>query len=325
MKGMIEMKLRVRSLCLLSLLSLGLSNAVVEGQNPAAHQHDKVVPDDHGGSLSDQIQALHAKVLELELLLRSQASGSASGMDMDSGMGGMGMMNMMKGKKMGMGGGMSGMGSGSSSSMDMDSGMGGMGMMNMMKGKGMGMGGSMSGMGGGSSSGMNMDSGMGMGGMGMMDMMKGKKMGMMGKMKGMGGEMVMTSALPGFPGASHLYHVGATDFYLDHGNHIALEGGQIARINAIKEKATLADATTDRSIEEAEQKLWELTAEAQPDAEKIESKIRQIEQLRGKQRISFIRAVGEAAKILKEEQIQMLTGSGVDSEESDSDTPEHKH
>lgn len=325
MKGMIEMKLRVRSLCLLSLLSLGLSNAVVEGQNPAAHQHDKVVPDDHGGSLSDQIQALHAKVLELELLLRSQASGSASGMDMDSGMGGMGMMNMMKGKKMGMGGSMSGMGSGSSSSMDMDSGMGGMGMMNMMKGKGMGMGGSMSGMGGGSSSGMNMDSGMGMGGMGMMDMMKGKKMGMMGKMKGMGGEMVMTSALPGFPGASHLYHVGATDFYLDHGNHIALEGGQIARINAIKEKATLADATTDRSIEEAEQKLWELTAEAQPDAEKIESKIRQIEQLRGKQRISFIRAVGEAAKILKEEQIQMLTGSGVDSEESDSDTPEHKH
>merc|ERR1711916_360537 len=234
-------------------------------------------------------------------------SGSSSSMDMDSGMGGMGMgmMNMMKGKKMGMGGGMSGMGSGSSSSMDMDSGMGGMGMMNMMKGKGMGMGGSMSGMGGGSSSGMNMDSGMGMGGMGMMDMMKGKKMGMMGKMKGMGGEMVMTSALPGFPGASHLYHVGATDFYLDHGNHIALEGGQIARINAIKEKATLADATTDRSIEEAEQKLWELTAEAQPDAEKIESKIRQIEQLRGKQRISFIRAVGEAAKILKEEQIQM--------------------
>ena len=32
--------------------------------------------------------------------------------------------------------------------------------------------------------------------------------------------MSMPSALPGFPGQSHLYHIGATGFFLDHPEHI---------------------------------------------------------------------------------------------------------
>ena len=43
----------------------------------------------------------------------------------------------------------------------------------------------------------------------------------MAKKKGMGG-MKMSSALPGFPGSSHLYHIGSTGFFLDHPTHITL-------------------------------------------------------------------------------------------------------
>ncbi len=62
-------------------------------------------------------------------------------------------------------------------------------------------------------------SGQGMPGMGGMGMMGGGGMSMMGQMKGMG-QMQMPSALPGFAGASHIYHIGSTNFFLDHPQHI---------------------------------------------------------------------------------------------------------
>ena len=148
-------------------------------------------------------------------------------------------------------------------------------------------------------------------------------MGMMGMMKGMGSDAMMISALPGFPGASHLYHIGATDFFLDHDDHLNLEREQIARINQIREKATLAGATSDRQVEEAEQELWELTAADEPEASKVESKIRDIERLKGEQRIGFIRSVGKAAKVLSEGQIKLLIGEqATESEDGDSS---HQH
>lgn len=167
-----------------------------------------------------------------------------------------------------------------------------------------------SGAGGAGMSGMpGMAGGAPSGGMGMMDMdMMNKGMEMMGMMKGMSG-MSMASALPGFPGASHLYHIGATGFFLDHGEHVKLTTEQQSRLNQIKEKASLEQATADRKIEEAEQQLWELTASDQPDAKAIETKIREIEKLRGDQRFAFIRAVGDAAKVLTHEQHQALTGA----------------
>ena len=120
--------------------------------------------------------------------------------------------------------------------------------------------------------------------------------------------MAMYSALPGFPGASHLYHIGATDFFLDHSQHIALSTEQRAALNKVKEHSLLAKGTSERAIEQAEQELWTLTASDQPDASKIEIKIREIGTLMGDKRLEFIHCVGEATKLLTDEQRKILTG-----------------
>ena len=137
----------------------------------------------------------------------------------------------------------------------------------------------------------------------------GGMMSMMGMM-GMGGGMAAMpqSALPGFPGASHLYHLGATDFFLDHPQHIALTTEQQAALNKVREQAQLAKSTADRAIQQAEQELWTLTAADQPDAAKIEGKLVEIAKLTGDERLAFIRAVGEASKLLTDEQRKILTG-----------------
>ena len=237
-------------------------------------------PADPNKDLVEQIKLLQAKVSRLEAAVAKIAppaggmagmGGPGGGMMMDNMMGGMG------GKK---GGGMPGMG-------------GMMGMDNMMMG---GMGGAPGGMPGmsGSGGGMMMDD---------MDMMG---MGSMGGSKGM--KMKMTAALPGFPGASHIYHIGATDFFLDHPEHITLSTEQKTKLAHTKQKAMTDKATAQRKIEEAEQQLWELTAADQPDAAKIDAKVREIEKLRGDQRMGFIRAVGEAAQVLTDDQRKILLG-----------------
>ncbi|GJL61700.1 MAG: hypothetical protein NPIRA04_03540 [Nitrospirales bacterium] len=156
-------------------------------------------------------------------------------------------------------------------------------------------------------------SGMGKEGMGTMGMgsrkMGMENMGMMGKMRTRKGRM-SGSALPGFPGASHLYHIGGTDFFLDHQEHITLSPQQELAINQIKEQALLTQATFDRQVEQAEQELWVLTSSDQPAIQRIEPKIRQIEKLKGDQRLGFFRAVGEAAQVLTEQQRQILLGTG---------------
>ena len=152
---------------------------------------------------------------------------------------------------------------------------------------------------------------MGMGnGQGMPRMNK-KNMGMMGKMgKGkMQKRGMPQSALPGFPGASHLYHIGATDFFLDHQKHITLTLQQESALNQIKEQALLSQATFDRQEEQAEQELWVLTSSDQPEIQRIEAKVRQIAKLQGDQRLAFIHAVGKAAKVLNQQQQQILVGT----------------
>ena len=148
--------------------------------------------------------------------------------------------------------------------------------------------------------------GMGMGGGGMMSM--DKMMGAMGMAPGAGTTMAMPSALPGFPGASHLYHVGSTGFFLDYADKLGLSVEQRSDLNAIKQRALSAQATTQRKIAEAEEALWTLTAAEQPDAAAIESKVREIEKLRSDQRLTFIRAVGDAGKILTADQQKMVHG-----------------
>ncbi len=265
--------------------------AAAAGQSTANHADASPPSPAASSDLAAELETLRHKVHQLEEQMKSTSGmggggSSMSGMSMgDKKKDGMGM-----GGGMGMKKGMSGMnmsgGSDSAGGMNMSSGQqsGGIGMgggMGMMKGMG-GMGGmSMSG-GSDSASGMSMSDGQQSGGMGMMGM--GGGMGMMGMMKGMGGGM---SGMSG----------------------IQLTTEQQAKLNQLKEKTLLNQASADRKIEEAEQELWELTAADQPDAEALESKIREVETLRGDQRLAFIRAVGEAAKVLTHEQHQVLTGA----------------
>ena len=169
--------------------------------------------------------------------------------------------------------------------------------------------------------GMKMGGGMdGMMGMGMM------RMRMMGRAPD---STLSRSALPGFPGVSHIYHVGAADFFLDHGEHITLTSDQLVQINKIKEKVLLEQSNYDRKIEQAEQDLWSLTAQDVPDVAKIESTLRTIGELQADQRIAFIRGVGDAAESLTAAQRELLIGQETPPPPAKADsapaTSDHKH
>ncbi len=258
-----------------------------------AHAAHTAAPTD-AAALAKQITELRDKVTRLEAALqKGQVAGTGA-----AGMKGMGSMPAKAGGSMkGMGGGTGGQ----MGMMDMDM-MGGMGgkmpAMGMMEDDMMG----------GMSGGMEDMDMMEM--MGMMGMAP-KSAGGMGGMKSMG-KMQMKAALPSFPGASHIYHVGATDFFLNHPEHISLTPKQKVDLGRLKEKAVLAKTSAQRKIDEAEQELWTLTSADEPEASKIEAKIREIEVLRGDQRMALIRAVGDAAKLLTDEQRQALLGTGAD-------------
>lgn len=273
--------------------------------------------------LAEQMAELRAKVSALEAALGhgatsggtggSPATGSGTagtGMNMGSGQAGAG--GMTPGAKA-MGGGMEAMpgmgspGGGGMSSMGGMPGGGGQGGMTKEMGMMPGMAG-----GGGMPNMPGMAGGMpGMSGGGMPGMSGGMK-DMMGMMNMMGmapsASMAGAAALPGFPGASHIYHVGGTDLFLDHGQHVGLTLPQRTTLGQLKERTTLDQASIDRKVEQAEQELWSLTAADQPDAAAVEAKVAEIEKLRGDKRLAFIRAVGEAAKVLTPEQRQILMG-----------------
>src|SRR6266568_2323807 len=147
-----------------------------------------------------------------------------------------------------------------------------------------------------------------MGMMNMMGMMKDMKMG--GMAPGSSGVAAMPkSALPGFPGVSHLYHIGATGFFLDHADHINVTPDQQTALNNVKQQALAAKSHSEHQIEQAEQELASLTSADQPDAAKIDMKVREIERLRSDERLAVIRSVGNAAKLLTEDQRKILTGA----------------
>ena len=119
------------------------------------------------------------------------------------------------------------------------------------------------------------------------------------------------SDLPGFPGASHVYHVGATGFFLDHSAAIKLTADQQTALNGIKEKSMADLGAAQRRIDQAEQQLWMLTASDRPDSMTLEMKVREIERLKGDQRIAFIRSVGEAARVLTDDQRAALLATSA--------------
>ena len=55
------------------------------------------------------------------------------------------------------------------------------------------------------------------------------------------------SSLPGVPGASHLYHIGSTGFFLDQ-PMVTLSGDQQSALNKIKERALLDRSNAERRV-----------------------------------------------------------------------------
>lgn len=145
--------------------------------------------------------------------------------------------------------------------------------------------------------------------MGMMSQMMGQMMPQMsGSQMSAPAKTQASSELPGFAGASHIYHIGATGFFVDHASMVSFKTAQLTTLNRLKEKSLLAQSALDRKVLQAEEELWTLTASDQPSIKSIEAKVREIELLKGEKRISFIRHVGEAANVLTEEQRSILLG-----------------
>ena len=144
-------------------------------------------------------------------------------------------------------------------------------------------------------------------GMGMGEM---KRMQMMGSM---GSDMAdqpvaQPSFLPGFPGASHIYHIGASSHFLDHSKLFGPTPEQRKSLAQMLEQSSLAQSGFERRIAQAEQDLWVLTSVGEPDAAKIETKVKEVAQLQVEQRLAFIQSVGKAAGALTEAQRAVLVG-----------------
>ncbi|WP_437656830.1 periplasmic heavy metal sensor [Sorangium sp. So ce1182] len=122
---------------------------------------------------------------------------------------------------------------------------------------------------------------------------------LMGSAPGMAG-----GATPGLPGggAPHVYHAGAEDFFLGRAAALGLSTDQQNQLAALRERALLAFATTQRQLDQAEQDLWVLTSAERPDAAKVEAKLSEISRLSARQRMDYIRAVGDAVGILSDAQ-----------------------
>ena len=135
-----------------------------------------------------------------------------------------------------------------------------------------------------------------------------------------------SATVSGVPGASHLYHVGANGFFLDQQKIITLTVEQQAALNRIKSKAHLNKSIASRKLQDGESDLWKITAGDHPKTDAIELKVRDIENVRSVQRLSFIRSVGEATQILTPQQRALILGTGAPAMRAPNPhAPEHKH
>jgi Spy/CpxP family protein refolding chaperone len=309
---------------------LGISATAI-AQTPAStpHAHQQAAAQTSATGAQDQelqkqIAELRAQVAKLQAALDQQqkpmpqtpTAGAPAGPAQAPGRRMMGEMGAMPPGGMRMSE-MGGMGSGGMGMMDMDKGEMGMppdGMKmpeGMMMGE-MGMGQTPSGSSTSPSGGMSMGGGAAggapaaAGGMGGMTMGGGASAASPGARASRAPRSI--SSLPGMPGASHVYHIGSTGFFLDQ-PQLNLTTQQQTALNRMKERALLERGNAERRIEQAEQELWALTGADQPDAAKVQAKLQEIEQLRTNQRIGFIRAVGEATKQLTPEQQNALLGT----------------
>ncbi|WP_299975587.1 hypothetical protein [uncultured Pseudoteredinibacter sp.] len=188
---------------------------------------------------------------------------------------------------------------------------------NMGNGMGMNMGKSM-GMGKGMK--MDMSAPMSMQGMQKDKMMMGKCKGMMCKM-GMKNMSMMgqppkdqapgttntETSLPGYVNVPHLYHIGESEFFLDHSAHLDLTQNQIDQLKAIQSQWQSQQNTIISERDSHEQRLWEFTAMGQPDYKAIQETVMAIESINSKLRLIFIKQVGQAVTVLTAQQVSKLT------------------
>ena len=263
------------------LLFAGAMTSFSQAPMPSMGQPPATNASGQNKQLTDQIAELRAQVAKLQAAVQqigTNKSSANSGMPMAAGKG-MGMMSEMGGMMQGMMGGKSEM-----------AGMGAGGMAAPAKA-------------------------MGMCCMGEMGMPPGGSVGMSAAAPapGMAGMSGPSSAMPGQPGASHLLHIGSTGFFLNHAQHITLTADQKSKLNRIKEKAMLDQASGQRKIDQTEQELYSLTGVDQLDNSKVQAKVAEAEKLRAGQRMNFIQAVSEASNVLTHDQHQALMGTMADS------------
>ena len=292
----------------LMVMLAGPSASVGRSLSPGSGLQDPAMSTNENQVLADHITELRPHVAKPQAGVQQTGPISRSTAGARTKMGGKAMVVMDE---------MGGMGSGQKRGMPSGSG-GGMGMMEK-EGE---MGGMSSGGSGGRSmeddqsemGGMSTRGGMSPGGekgmccMGEMGAMMG---GMMGSGGGMSGMKGLPSTMPGQAGASHLYHIGSTGFFLDHPKHLTLTKDQSRTLNRLKERALLDRTTAQRHIDQAEQELYILTGADEADSGKIQAKVAEIEKLRADRRMKFIRAVEEAAHVLTHDQHQALLGAMV--------------
>ncbi len=104
------------------------------------------------------------------------------------------------------------------------------------------------------------------------------------------------SAVPRIPGASHLYHMGAKGFFLNHAERIDLSDEQKQELNRIRERAVLERAKRRAEIKSMELDVWQLTGLDKPNMSDIEAKIRSLEKARYDTRLNYLREVERAIR-----------------------------
>lgn len=109
--------------------------------------------------------------------------------------------------------------------------------------------------------------------------------------------------------APHLLHIGATDFFLDHAQHIGLNSDQKMSLQMIKSKAMQQRATSQKAIDVGQEELWQLTSADQPDTAQIDSKVAEIAKEKGDQQAAFIHSVTEASDVLSPQEKEAVVKS----------------
>tara|TARA_R110002167_G_scaffold25986_5_gene89665 strand:+ start:588 stop:1433 length:846 start_codon:yes stop_codon:yes gene_type:complete len=170
-------------------------------------------------------------------------------------------------------------------------------------------------------SGSNTKMGMGMGKLMRSKMMSKKDdMGKMSKMMMGNGSMMGSKpkpdnqvmsvssigTLPGYKDVPHLYHLGEEDFFLNYQEKLNLSSDQISQLEVVKNKWEIFQSEKVLEREKLEEKLWQLTSSGIPDFNQIQKNISQVEVINTKLRMSFIKQVGNAVKVLHPKQALLL-------------------